>query len=66
MTDIKKNAPKGATHYKEYKNHKELVAYYRIDFIEVGRGFPNVKEQFLWYQDKWVYCTPVSGNIKPL
>ena len=66
MTDIKKNAPKGATHYKKYDGYEDLVAYYKIDYIEVGRGYPSIKEQYLWYKDNWVYCSPVTGNIKPL
>ena len=61
---IKANAPKGSTHYKEYEG-TDLIAYYRVSFIEID-GYPSIKEQFLWYHEKWVYCTPLTGNYKPL
>jgi len=64
--EIRDNAPSCATHYKKYDGYENLISYYKVSFIKIGRGYPDIKEQFLWYQDKWVYCTPLSDDIKPL
>lgn len=65
IDEIRKNKPDGATCYR-YNQELDIVSYFKETNINFHRHGVMYTEQYLWYQDKWVYCTPLTGDIKPL